>query len=282
MISVTLSSYGLVPQGKETPTTQGRGSRSPPTSGRSARPAATRTSARSSPNFNVCPDVRLSPAHPGERLLHHPPRRRLDRGTRDRPPVHGSPRFPEYPARLKKATDQRRRQRRHPRRVGHDGEDAGQPWRHGLRVHGRLDGLRGRREDRAARPAVAREEVSAHHRLGLGRRAHAGGRALAHADGEDVRRALAARRAAHPVRLDPHEPDDRRRQRELRDARRCHPRRARRGDRFRGPARDQADARARTFPRDSRPRSSSSITAWWTASCTARNSSRRSASCCGT
>ena len=58
-----------------------------------------------------------------------------------------------------------------------------------------------------------------------------------------VGRAGAARRAPHSVRLDPHEPDHGRRERELRDARRRDPRRAGRGDRLRRTARDQADAR---------------------------------------
>src|ERR1035437_3776176 len=89
----------------------------------------------------------------------------------------------------------------------------------GLRVHGRLDGLRRRRKDRPARPAFSREEVPAHHRLGFGRRAHAGRRAFPHADGEDLRRALAARGASHSVRVHPHEPDHGRRQRQLCDAR---------------------------------------------------------------
>ena len=56
-------------------------------------------------------------------------------------------------------------------------------------------------------------------------------------------------------------PDDRRRQRELRDARRRDPRRAGRGHRLRRPARHQADARPGPARKDSRPRSSCSITA---------------------
>ena len=190
--------------------------------------------------------------------------------------------FPEYPARLKKATANAGDTDALLACTGTLDVAPGEPRRHGLRVHGRLDGIRRRREDRAPRPAVARAEVSAHHRLGVGRRAHAGRRAVAHADGEGRRRARAARRASHSVHLDPHESDDRRRERQLRDARRRDPRRAGRGDRLRRTARDQADAR--TGPAGgipdvgvpARPRHAR------LASCTGGISSARSANCCAT
>ena len=62
----------------------------------------------------------------------------------------------------------------------------------GVRLHRRLDGRRGGREgharDRAARIAAS---AAARRRLVLGRRAHDGGHALAHADGQDLGRARA-------------------------------------------------------------------------------------------
>ena len=79
------------------------------------------------------------------------------------------------------------------------------------------------------------------HRLLLGRRADDGRRAVADADGEDLRRAGAARSRAAAVHLGAHRSDDRRRHRQLRDARRPEHRRAEGADRLRRPARHRAD-----------------------------------------
>ena len=79
------------------------------------------------------------------------------------------------------------------------------------------------------------------HVLGVGRRAHAGGRAVADADGQDVGGARPAARGARAVHLGAAAPDDRRRGGVVRDARRRHHRRAQRADRLRRAARDRAD-----------------------------------------
>ena len=79
--------------------------------------------------------------------------------------------------------------RRLPRRHRDDRRHPGRGRLLRVRVHGRLDGLGGRREDHAPVRARARAPAAGDHVLRLGRRAHAGGRAVADADGEDVRRA---------------------------------------------------------------------------------------------
>ena len=127
----------------------------------------------------------------------------------------------------------------------------------GLRLHGRLDGERGRREvrprvrggRRAPRPARVGDRV--------GRRAHAGGDPLADADAEDrVRRRGPARRA---LRTDQrlHPSDDRRGARELREPGRRDRRRARRADLVHRPAGrpgdDQGEAAGRLRPRRVEP-----------------------------
>ena len=61
--------------------------------------------------------------------------------------------FPDYPARLKKATGSAGEGDAILTFTGPARRNAGVPRRHGLRVHGRIDGLRRRRKDRAARPA---------------------------------------------------------------------------------------------------------------------------------
>ena len=66
----------------------------------------------------------------------------------------------------------------------------------GLPLHRRVDGLGRRREDRARVRARDRRAAADRDRHRLGRRAHAGGHALAHADGEDV----APPRGATPTR----------------------------------------------------------------------------------
>ena len=99
-----------------------------------------------------------------------------------------------------------------------------QPRRDEFRLHGRLDGLGGRREDRAARATLPREEDPAGPRLHLGRRADAGRRALPHADGQDLGRHRPAPPRLHPLHLHPDRPDHRRRVGLLRDAGRRDPR----------------------------------------------------------
>ena len=63
------------------------------------------------------------------------------------------------------------------------------PVRHGLRVHGRLDGRGRRREGHPGRRARPGRAHPAHRRQRLGRRAHAGGHAGPHAAGQDHGRA---------------------------------------------------------------------------------------------
>ena len=86
-----------------------------------------------------------------------------------------------------------------------------------------------------------RRRAARRHRLLLGRRAHDGRRALADADGQDQRRARAARPRAAALHLGAHRSDHRRRHGELRDARRPEHRRAEGADRLRRPARHRAD-----------------------------------------
>ena len=94
------------------------------------------------------------------------------------------------------------------------------------------------------------------HRLGLRRRADAGRHPLADADGQDVGRARAAGRGGAAVHLDPDRSDDRRRHRELRDARRRHHGRAARADRLRRTARHRRDDPPAAAARDFSARSS--------------------------
>ena len=112
------------------------------------------------------PELRLSPPHSGERLLRAPPRRGHDGGSSrstSARPTRSASRTIRRASRRRSTnagdTDALLAVHRHARRA------AGQPRRDGLRVHGRLDGLGRRREDRAARPALARAEVSADPRL---------------------------------------------------------------------------------------------------------------------
>ena len=77
------------------------------------------------------------------------------------------------------------------------GGDARRDLRHGLRVHGRLDGRGRRREGHPGRRARARGADPADRRQRIGWRADAGGHARADAAGQDPRRARApARRPA--------------------------------------------------------------------------------------
>src|SRR5207248_3216488 len=102
---------------------------------------------------------------------------------------------------------------------------------------------RDRAGDRQARPG--------HHRDGLGRRPHAGGHPLAHADGQDLGGARAARTGAAALFLRADRSDHRGRHRQLRDAGRRDPRRAARAHRLRRPPRHRRDdppAAARRVP----------------------------------
>src|SRR5712692_3968050 len=131
------------------------------------------------------------------------------------------------------------------------GRDAGldQGARPGLRrvrvrLHGRLDGLGGRRVLNAWSQGRDRAEVAVRLRHRFGRGAHAGGCVVARADGENHRRADRSRRAAPAVHHGPHRPDHGRGLGELRDARRRGDRRAEGSDRLRRAARDRADRAA--------------------------------------
>ena len=104
-----------------------------------------------------------------------------------------------------------------------DGEhrrDALRARRHGLRVHGRQHGERGRREALAERRAGERRGPAAGRRLHLRRRAHAGGHPQPHADGQDQLRRGPHQRGDVTVRDRPRRPVHGRRGRQLRDARR--------------------------------------------------------------
>src|SRR6266581_2384666 len=148
--------------------------------------------------------------------------------------VHGSPAF--------RALQAAARRRAH--RVRPAGRYADRPRRHGFQLHGRLDGLGGGREDRPADAALGRAAHPSDHRLGVGRRTYAGGRALPDADGQDVGRGRAAAGGARTVHLDSHQSHHRRCVSLLRDARRRDRRRARCGRGVRRAARHQADDRA--------------------------------------
>ena len=92
--------------------------------------------------------------------------------------------------------------------------------RHGLRVHGRQHGERGRREALEERRAGERRGPAAGRRLHLRRRAHAGGHPQPHADGQDQLRRRPHQRGDVAVRDHPGRPVHRRRGGQLRDARR--------------------------------------------------------------
>ena len=80
----------------------------------------------------------------------------------------------------------------------------GRPRRVRVRVHGRQHGLGGGREAHAGDRARARQARAAPDRVRLGRRAHAGGHPLAHADGQDLRGARAPRPGAAALHLAAH------------------------------------------------------------------------------
>ena len=112
------------------------------------------------------------------------------------------------------------------------------------------------------------------------RRAHAGGVVLAAADGQDQRRAGAARAGAAAVHLRDDRSDHRRRVREPRDARRSQRRRAARAHRFRRARASSSRPCARPCPKDSSAASSCSITARSTSSSIGATCARSSARCC--
>ena len=115
--------------------------------------------------LNVCPDCDYHRRIARRGLRRAPPRRRHDGGALA--PISARP--------TRSASSTIRTAWRRPRKKAGDADAhlagtrqarraAGQPRRHGLRLHGRLDGLGRGREDRAARPAVARAEDPAGHR----------------------------------------------------------------------------------------------------------------------
>ena len=164
-------------------------------------------------------DVRPPLPAVGERATRPPPRSGLLVGARSGPAVGRRPRLrgPETvpgPAERGPGRDGHARRRR--LGDGSDRRHAARCLRHGLRVHGRLDGRGRRREGDAggrARPGGPR---AAAHRQRLGRGADAGGDAGADAAGQDARGARAAARGRRAVRLDPVRPDDGRRLRLVR------------------------------------------------------------------
>ena len=127
----------------------------------------------------------------------------------------------KYPERLDGRARGNRRDRRAGRHAGQHQERAAGARRVRVRLHGRLDGL-GRR--RALRARRARRRTS--NRVpfvcitATRRRAHAGRRQLAVADGQDHRGAAGADQGAAAVRLDADRSDDGRRVGELRVRRR--------------------------------------------------------------
>ena len=96
----------------------------------------------------------------------------------------------------------------------------------GVRLHRRQHGRRRRRKNHTRRSSSRSRTAAGHHRVVLRRRADDGGGAVADADGEDQRGAGAARSRPPALYLDPDGSDDRRGDRELRDARRREHRRA--------------------------------------------------------
>ena len=113
--------------------------------------------------------------------------------------------------------------------------------RHGLRVHGRQHGERGRREALEERRACERRGPAAGRGVHLRRRAHAGGHPQPHADGQDELRRGPHQRGVLAVRDRPRRPVHGRRRGQLRDARRHLHRGARRAAVLHRAARHPAD-----------------------------------------
>ena len=138
---------------------------------------------------------------------------------------------------------------------------AGRLRRDGLPLHRRVDGLGRRREGHACVRARHGREAPDRARDRVRRRTHAGGHALAHADGQDQCRRPTARGCRARLRLGAHQSDVRRGDRVVRGARRrdCSPSPARASD---SPARAWSSRRfVRSCPRGSRPPSRCCATA---------------------
>ena len=192
------------------------------------------------------PDVR-SPFPPvGRDAARADARPRHMGGARRRPPVGGPPRVrrPEVvpgPAGRGAGGDRdARRGRLGDRR---DGRDPGRDLRHGLRVHGRVDGRRRRREGHPGGRARARGARPADRGQRLRRRADAGGHARADAAGQDAGGARAPPAGRRPVPVGPVRSDDRRGLRLVRGRGRRQRRRTERPDRVRRLARLGRDDR---------------------------------------
>ena len=134
---------------------------------------------------------------------------------------------------------------------------------HGVAVLHGIHGQRGGREAGAAGRARHRRAPARRRLHRIGRRAHAGGPGVAHADGEGVLRAVErhARGAAAATSLVLTDPTTGRRHRVVRHAGRHRPGRARRAHRLRRAARHHATPSSRSCPKASRPPSSRSSTA---------------------
>ena len=145
-------------------------------------------------NLNVCPACdnhrRIRAQEYADILLDEGTAKEVEADLRSTDPLG----FPEYTQRLKKASSNAGERDAMFAVTGTLGD---MPVSLGVMDFAFMGGSHGvgrRREDRAARPAVARAQVPAGARLGIRRRPHAGGGALADADGQDVGHALAARR----------------------------------------------------------------------------------------
>ena len=217
------------------------------------------------------PALRPAPQARRRRLARAPARRRRARRVGRAPRAGRSARVrrrQDVPRARRRRAEDRRRRRRRSRSGARTIE--GQPDRVGrvpLRVHGRARWARvvGEKVDA---PLRARDDRAAARRAppGLGRRAHAGGHPQPDADGQDGRRARAARRTRPALHQRAAAPDHRRRRGELRAPRRREHRRARRRSSA-SPGRASSRARsARSCPRASSAASSSSRTGWSTAS----------------
>ncbi len=161
--------------------------------------------------LNVCPECgrhrRISAEEYVELLTDQGTWRELYASLRSVDPLG----FENYADRLTAARKKGRRRRRDPHRNGQARWAAVQSGGHEFRVHGRVDGFGGGREDRATRAPLPRKEGPSCPRLHLGWRPDAGRRPLPHADGQDLGGHRPAPPRFHPVHLDPHRSHHRRR-----------------------------------------------------------------------
>ena len=129
---------------------------------------------------------------------------------------------------LRRPAPRRPRQDRPRRRAGRGGRPdrrhRGRRDRHGVPLHGWLDGGRGRRRDRRRHAPRARAQAAGGHVHLVRRRPHAGGHDQPDADAAHHDRGADAARGATALHRRPDQPDDGRRDRLVRDAGR-HPRR---------------------------------------------------------